>query len=253
MTQESPQTINTDEDTRTRLLNAAGPVFADKGFQGATVREICEAAEVNIASVNYHFGDKQRLYIETVKRAHQLRTMRTPLPRWPAGTPADLKLRDFIRTLLTRMIATDEAPWQHRLMMQEILNPAQACREMVEDYIRPEFQRLLSILEELLPAGGAAGAAASNGVQHRGPMFVLQNRRGGCADPGESGRVYPALHAGEFGQPHCGCVPGRIGRFDVFHGNRCGQRANHFRTRAAHFDADLHPFRLSLIPVRIIR
>ncbi len=132
-------------------MNAAGPVFADKGFHGATVREICEAAEVNIASVNYHFGDKQRLYIETVKRAHQLRTERAPLPRWPAGTPADLKLRDFIRTLLTRMIATDEAPWQHRLMMQETLNPTQACREMVEDYIRPEFDRLLAILEELLP------------------------------------------------------------------------------------------------------
>ena len=150
--QESSQIISAEDDTRTRLLNAAGPVFADKGFQGATVRDICEAAEVNIASVNYHFGDKQRLYIETVKRAHQLRTMRTPLPLWPAGTPAELKLRDFIRTLLTRMVATDEAPWQHRLMMQEILNPTQACREMVEDYIRPEFGRLLSILDEILPA-----------------------------------------------------------------------------------------------------
>jgi AcrR family transcriptional regulator len=147
-----PQTTSTDEDTRTRLLQAAGLVFADKGFQGATVREICQAADVNLASVNYHFGDKQRLYIEAVKRAHQLRTQRVPLPQWPVDTPAETKLRDFIRTLLTRMIASEEAPWQHRLMMQEILSPTQACREMVEDYIRPEFQLLLKILEELLPA-----------------------------------------------------------------------------------------------------
>jgi TetR/AcrR family transcriptional regulator, regulator of cefoperazone and chloramphenicol sensitivity len=150
---ESPQGATADEDTRTRLLQAAGLVFADKGFQGATVREICQAADVNIASVNYHFGDKHRLYIETVKRAHQLRTLRVPLPQWPAGTAAESKLRDFIRTLLTRMIASEEAPWQHRLMMQEVLHPTQACREMVEDYIRPEFRLLLAILDELLPAG----------------------------------------------------------------------------------------------------
>lgn len=147
----SPQISSTDEDTRTRLLQAAGLVFADKGFDRATVREICEAADVNVAGVNYHFGDKRRLYIETVKRAHQLRTQRVPLPIWPEGTPAESKLRDFIRTLLTRMIASEEAPWQHRLMMQEILNPTQACSEMVEDYIRPEFDLLLVILGDLMP------------------------------------------------------------------------------------------------------
>lgn len=145
------QIRSTEEDTRSRLLEAAGRVFADKGFEKATVREICETAQVNIASVNYYFGDKQRLYIEAVKRAHELRTLRAPLPQWPEGTPAEVKLRDFIRTLLTRMIAGEEAPWQHRLMMQEIVQPSQACQEMVEDYIRPDFQRLLSILNELLP------------------------------------------------------------------------------------------------------
>lgn len=149
---DSPQTESLEEDTKSRLLQAAGEVFADKGFHGATVREICQAAEVNIASVNYYFGDKQRLYIETVKRAHQLRTLRVPLPRWPDGTPAEVKLRDFIRTLLTRMIASEEAPWQHRLMLQEVMQPSQACREMVEAYIRPDHQLLMSILDELLPA-----------------------------------------------------------------------------------------------------
>ncbi|MCA9070632.1 MAG: CerR family C-terminal domain-containing protein [Planctomycetaceae bacterium] len=147
----SPQVPSTDEDTRTRLLQAAGLVFAEKGFQRATVREICDAADVNIAGVNYHFGDKRRLYIEAVKRAHQLRTQRVPLPSWSENTSGEIKLRGFIRTLLTRMIASEEAPWQHRLMMQEILHPTQACREMVEDYIRPEFELLLSILAEMMP------------------------------------------------------------------------------------------------------
>ena len=54
----------TDESTRNRILEAAGPVFATKGFRGSTVREICDAAKVNVASINYHFGDKSHLYVE---------------------------------------------------------------------------------------------------------------------------------------------------------------------------------------------
>ncbi len=54
-------------DTRTRLLEAAGPVFAAHGFDGATVREICSAAHVNVASVGYYFGDKLGLYREVIR------------------------------------------------------------------------------------------------------------------------------------------------------------------------------------------
>ena len=68
------------DDTATRVLNAAGLIFAEKGYKNATVREICRAARVNLASVNYHFRDKERLYIETVKRAAQLRVEQAPMP-----------------------------------------------------------------------------------------------------------------------------------------------------------------------------
>src|SRR5438552_12326711 len=57
--------------TQTRLLEVAGQVFAEKGFDGATVREICQRADANIAAVNYYFRDKEKLYIEAVKSACQ--------------------------------------------------------------------------------------------------------------------------------------------------------------------------------------
>ncbi len=141
------------DDTRTRILNAAGPVFAVKGFADATVRDICQAAEVNVASVNYHFGDKEQLYIETVKRAHELKVRQVNLPDWSESTPPANKLRDFVRTLITRMLGTHAAPWQSTLMMREVLHPTAACRALVKDYFRPEFNVLISVLREMVKEG----------------------------------------------------------------------------------------------------
>ena len=141
------------DDARTKVLQAAGPIFADKGFRAATVREICKAAGTNVAAVNYYFGDKERLYIETVKQATRVRAEEVPFPQHPAGTLPSIRLHAFIETLLTRMLQADPERWQARLMAREVLQPTRACREMVEDYFGPDFARLLDILQELLPAG----------------------------------------------------------------------------------------------------
>lgn len=137
--------------SRERILLAAGPVFAEKGFAAATIREICAAASVNVAGVNYYFGDKSRLYLETVRRARQLRAEERPLPQRPAGTVVEVRLYDFVHTTLQRMLGSEHGTWPSRLMLREVLQPSQACREMVEDYFRPHFEYLLELLDELLP------------------------------------------------------------------------------------------------------
>ncbi|MFM8377844.1 MAG: CerR family C-terminal domain-containing protein [Planctomycetia bacterium] len=143
------------DDPRDRLLLAAGQAFAEHGYEAATVRDICLEAGVNVAAVNYYFGDKRRLYIESVKHAHQARVKQVPLPEWPAGKPAADRLHDFVANMLERMLGFGKPPWQVRLMMREVLHPTDACRELVEDYIRPHFALLVSILDEL--AGGSLG------------------------------------------------------------------------------------------------
>src|SRR6266566_7215778 len=66
----SRRSESSQDTTRQRLLEAAGQVFADQGYRQATVRDICARADANVASINYHFGDKEKLYSAAVRYAH---------------------------------------------------------------------------------------------------------------------------------------------------------------------------------------
>lgn len=144
----SHQTLETTQD---RIIEAAGEIFAEKGFEQATVRDICQNAGANLAAVNYHFGDKHRLYVEAVKRAHQWKMDQAELPQWPDGTSAEQMLADFIYTFICRLKLGDRDTWQNRLMMREMVRSDGACAELVRDSIRPQFEILLGILRRLVP------------------------------------------------------------------------------------------------------
>lgn len=139
------------DETRTRMLLAAGPVFAAKGYDRATIREICDAAGVNLASVNYHFGDKHTLYIQTVRHARELRVEQVPWPELPSSASIGEQLLAYVETMLRRMLGADAEPWQTQLMMRELLDPTEDCRAMVEDFFRPRLNRLLQILNGIYP------------------------------------------------------------------------------------------------------
>ena len=141
----------TDDGTRHRIINAAGEVFAQHGFEKGTIRDIVSLAEVNLAAVNYHFGDKWGLYQATVRYGHELAGEEVPLPSWEPDTPADIRFRDFVRTMLQRVLVTKKHAWHSRLMMRELIQPTDAGTEVVREFVRPMHQLLLSILDELLP------------------------------------------------------------------------------------------------------
>lgn len=140
------------DETRERLLNAAGEVFAEKGFKSATVRDICAAAGgANVAAVHYHFRDKEQLYIAAVARAHCSGQDQGP-PQWPEGTAAEDKLRGFIHQMLHQLLDPNQPAWYPRLMMRELADPSAACAHLVDAYIRPKAMVLGGILRGLMPA-----------------------------------------------------------------------------------------------------
>ena len=60
--------MNTTPSTRDRILGAAETLFAQRGFDGASLRQLTAAAGVNLAAVNYHFGSKEKLVEEVFRR-----------------------------------------------------------------------------------------------------------------------------------------------------------------------------------------
>lgn len=140
----------TPDQTRERLLEAAGEVFAELGFRAATVRDICQRGKANVAAVNYHFGDKQALYIEAVQRAHCSQPDLIHAV-WPAGCTPQQKLRIFILNWLANVLADDRPSWHMRLMLREMAEPTEACVKLVDAYIRPMAETLRGIIRELAP------------------------------------------------------------------------------------------------------
>lgn len=148
-----PELIGAEQkpETSQRLLDAAGPVFARLGYRDATVREICQRAGVNVAAVNYHFGDKLELYTQTLARC-----MREGLERYPVTlgvapqAAAEERLFAFVHSFLLRILGDGNPDWQGQLIAREMMEPTEALDRIVEELIRPLFKHLCAIVAELL-------------------------------------------------------------------------------------------------------
>jgi AcrR family transcriptional regulator len=149
--QPAPTQNESQDHTRARLLEAASQVFADHGFQTATVREICTRANANIAAVNYYFRDKAGLYVAVLRNS--MHAGGQPEPRETAlhaATPEEA-LRGMISALLHRMHGPSTGPSCHfRIMVHEMVQPTEALPKMVEEIIGPNHAALRQILSRLL-------------------------------------------------------------------------------------------------------
>ncbi len=146
---EGRANMSTD-NTPARIIEAAGPIFAAKGFEAATVREICHRAGVNLAAVNYHFGSKEGLYVATVRQAHPNRLEQRFVPDQPAGATPAQRLRGFVWAMISRLLELKAAEWQWRLLFREITDPTPMCRELLQEHFRAGFGALLAIIDEVV-------------------------------------------------------------------------------------------------------
>ena len=139
-----------DTKTRTRLLEAAGAIFAERGFRAATIREICDQAHANVAAAHYHFGDKEALYLAVLKSGADEALQKYPPTLGLTGSEtADAKLRAFVRSLLLRLTDKGRPAWHGKLMAREMAEPTSALDALINDVFCPLVVRLEGIVREL--------------------------------------------------------------------------------------------------------
>lgn len=140
-----------DLETRDRLLKAAAQLFADRGFKKVTVRDICRSARANVASVNYHFGDKTGLYREVLQMAiDTMRGTNDAARDAGQGLPPDERLRQYIKVSMCRVMSAGAGTWISRLIHREMTDPTPTFDAIVEQAFRPRVDDLAAMVADIL-------------------------------------------------------------------------------------------------------
>jgi len=136
--------------TREKLIEAAGRVFAERGYEAATVRDICSRAAVNVAAVNYHFRDKFGLYTEVLKSA-MLDPHAQSVAAGIAQPLSDPKaaLQQIVLQWFERSRESGRRSWLARIMSHEMAQPTPALDRVVEA-MEPQYRRFQMLVGQVI-------------------------------------------------------------------------------------------------------
>ena len=130
---------------RERLLQEALRIFSEKGYANASTREIARAAEVNVASIHYYFGDKEGLYRAALTRPISEVAADFPLFGDP-GLGLEPAMRAFFGAFLRPLSRGDDCALAMRLHLREMIEPTPVLRDVLEQNILPYHRALVGLL-----------------------------------------------------------------------------------------------------------
>jgi AcrR family transcriptional regulator len=128
-----------------RLMDAAEKLFCDKGYEATSVRDLTTTAECNIASVNYHFGGKDKLYKAMFQRHLKFlaETQVQNVKKIMASANPTLEelLKIVSQTALAPLKTGSGKGSMTRLLVREILNP-HLSEELIPQDMFAEIEKL---------------------------------------------------------------------------------------------------------------
>lgn len=131
------------DNTKDLILDAARKHFSEKGYEGASIRDICDQAGANVSAIKYHFGGKEGLYRECFKIYGESRLNSAAQILTKANSIEELKLRlklfceDFIKEGLASMHTT-------KMICREI----ETENPLIDDIFQETFLKIYSTLVE---------------------------------------------------------------------------------------------------------
>ena len=134
--------------TKEKVLSLAISLFAKKGYNGVSIRELAIAANLSVAGIYHYFPDKQSLYQEAVKQCFFNKTLSFS-NIWQSDASPEDKLRLFVHCILKVML--DDKDF-HNLLQHELLLADEVRLKLLADNIfRDEFNELLKLSSQLFP------------------------------------------------------------------------------------------------------
>lgn len=138
-------------ETRHRLLEAAGEIFAEHGFKAATIRDICARANANVAAINYHFRDKEGLYRQTFDYWVQAAVQEYPPDlNIRADDPPQTRLRAYIWSFVHRALSAGRNAIHGKLIAREMVDYTGILEQQMDALMRPSSEILAQIIRDFL-------------------------------------------------------------------------------------------------------
>ncbi|MBN8941082.1 MAG: CerR family C-terminal domain-containing protein [Rhizobiales bacterium] len=160
--------------TRLQILEVAGEVFAEKGFDRATGKEITERAGANSAAVNYYYHGIDRLYGEVLVEAHRRLVAYDVLAAITKGEgrPED-KLRRLLGVVVKAIMGPKGSSWALRVLSREILAPSAMFEVLRERELLPKKQLMTELISEMLGLPPDHPAVARACISIAAPFLML--------------------------------------------------------------------------------
>lgn len=142
------------EYTRQSILKAAVRLFAEKGYQGASVRDIVAKARVNQAAINYHFKGKDGLYLELLKTAFEKLTEQAGFdPDKLKSLTREEAVHNFVLQQLRPLLFRDELSLYIRMFAWESGHPSKVFRKFMAANVSSYLTAAVDIVQRFLPPG----------------------------------------------------------------------------------------------------
>lgn len=135
--------------TKQKILKIAASEFSRNGYRSTTIRKICKTASVNIASINYHFGDKQNLYREVVEYliSRDKSFGKIPLYSYQNDIEWENGLYEYTLDLIQKITNDSrEKACLHKIIFREILDPSDLFEEFYNEYFISKVEELKRII-----------------------------------------------------------------------------------------------------------
>ncbi|MGA9895017.1 MAG: CerR family C-terminal domain-containing protein [Xanthobacteraceae bacterium] len=140
------------EVTRDRIMKAAERLFAEKGYDGTSIRAIVAKARVNQAAINYHFDGKDGLYREVLRVAFRSMTEHQLAHAQDVKTLSrEAALDEFIRRQFHPLLARDESSRHMRIFNWETVRPTPVFRSLVAEEASPFLGMAADLVRRFMP------------------------------------------------------------------------------------------------------